>query len=876
MKFERLPPLVLASLALAVCLFFRPCSAATWTVGVDERNGLPLVSKGGAPVVTSDFVFWEKNWQWAGPMTRFKVDGPFRYQVSGDSDPLSLHLDGRVEKASPRRLGWTFDLDAAKTLPDAVGGGLAFHFDLDSLGADLGDPVLLPGNRGWSWGHASDTHVQLQFDPPLAAVLFEVGRKSEIRAYFYLNGVPQGRQHYTATLDISDDVTMVATASERFGQADPSAWPRDSYDGGRSAIDVSFLNEPEQPAGKHGFVKAVQGRLEFEDGTPARFWGTNLAAYSLFSTTANNVKRQAHRLSELGFNLVRIHHHDSAWVSPNVFGDPNGPDTRNLSAAAMAKLDWWIKCLEDEGIYVWLDLHVGRQLTDRDGVEDFDEFSRGKRSAEFKGYNYVNPGIRRAMEEFDEAYVNHRNAFTGLAWKDDPAIAAMLITNENDVTNHFGNALLPVNNVRNSKHAASYMAQAEAFAVDHGLPKDKTWRSWEQGPAKLFLNDLEHRFDAAMIGRLRELGVKPPLATTNFWGDNPLSSLPALTAGDVVDAHSYGEVGELERNPIHAANFVDRIAAAHVAGRPLTVTEWNMGKFLAPDRHSTPLYVAATASLQGWDALMQFAYAQGPLNDRGRPDVWQSFNDPSLLATLPAAALLFRRHDVKMAETTYLFAPTPDQLFGTLISPANSVALRSAVEKGRLLIAMPATRELPWLEKTRVPADATVITDPDRSVIDRDAREAVSDTSELRRNWEEGIYTVNTPRTQAATGWLGGRQITLADVEISLETRNATVAVQSLDGRSIQTSRSLMISVGAQAAPEAGNRMPFHMEPVRGGLTIRGSEGLRLYRTTTKKVAPQGTSAAAEEEPLPAPMRDGRYAISLEDVAPGHALYLRE
>ena len=85
-----------------------------------------------------------------------------------------------------------------------------------------------------------------------------------------------------------------------------------------------------------------------------------------------------------------------------------------------------------------------------------------------------------------------------------------------------------------------------------------------------------------------------------------------------------------------------------------------------------------------------------------------------------------------------------------------------------------------------------------------------------------------------------------------------------------------MISVGAQAAPEAGNRMPFHMEPVRGGLTIRGSEGLRLYRTTTKKVAPQGTSAAAEEEPLPAPMRDGRYAISLEDVAPGHALYLRE
>jgi hypothetical protein len=39
------------------------------------------------------------------------------------------------------------------------------------------------------------------------------------------------------------------------------------------------------------------------------------------------------------------------------------------------------------------------------------------------------------------------------------------------------------------------MAQAGAFAAKYGLPKDKVWRSWEHGPSKLFLNDLDHRFD---------------------------------------------------------------------------------------------------------------------------------------------------------------------------------------------------------------------------------------------------------------------------------------------------------------------------------------------------------------------------------------------
>ena len=167
---------------------------------------------------------------------------------------------------------------------------------------------------------------------------------------------------------------------------------------------------------------------------------------------------------------------------------------------------------------------------------------------------------------------------------------------------------------------------------------------------------------------------------------------------------------------------------------------------------------------------------------RGSPSNWHAFNDPALIATLPAAALLYRRGDVQEARTTYVFAPGREQLFNRAISPANAVALRTAAEKGRLVIALPKTPELPWLEESPIPAGAKVITDPARlahraRMPPRPCRTRASCVATGSR----ASTRIDTPRTQAAMGWIGGKQIKLADVEIAATTRNATVAVQSLD-----------------------------------------------------------------------------------------------
>jgi hypothetical protein len=859
---SRCASILILLILVSLCCASGDATAAPLTASIDEREGLPILSLGGGRAMDSHFNFWEKNWIWTGLTTRFKLVAPFQYEISARDQQLQFDLTGRIAKPANNQLVWTFDLNATATTADAIGGGIVFHFDLDNFGSQFGEPELLADNRGWSWGRPHGTQVEMRFDRPMAAVYFERGQKSEIRAFFYKGAVPQGQRRFVATLSVYNDAAIVPTLAERFGLDNEAAWPVNIVDWARAPVDLSFLNAPEKPAGKHGFLNVVKDTMIFADSTVARFWGTNVGAYSLFSTLSHEaVKRQARRLSELGFNLVRFHHIDSDWVHPNIFINGTS-NTQKLDDASLDRLDWWIKCLEDEGIYIWLDLHDGRQLRSGDRIDDFTEISKGKPAVDLMGYNYVNTSIQEAMQRFNEAYLNHVNRYVGVRYKDDPAIIAVLITNENDVTHHFGNALLPDKNVPHED--ALYMAQAEAFATEKGLPKDDTWRSWEQGPSKLFLNDLEHRFNVNMIGQLRSVGVKSPIVTTSTWGGNPLSSLPSLTDGDIIDAHSYGGVSALEANPLYAANLIDWIAAAQIVDHPLSVTEWNAEPFPVPDRHVLPLYVAGTADFQGWGALMQFAYSQQPLDHPVKVGNWEANNDPALLATLPAAALLYRRHDAQEARTTYVFAPSSEQLFDHLISPGNAVALRTAAEKGKLRIALPVVRELPWLKASQIPQNAKVITDPQQALIASSAEDAVSDTGELRRNWEQGTNVIDTPRTQAAMGWIGGKTISLSDVEVDVATRNATVAVQSLDNDPIKTSAALMISLGARSVPDA-SYTTFRSEPVVGHLTIRAKSGLKLYKRNRAQVQIE----------MPASYVDGRYQIDLGPDVGTYWLFMR-
>ncbi len=83
------------------------------------------------------------------------------------------------------------------------------------------------------------------------------------------------------------------------------------------------------------------------------------------------------------------------------------------------------------------------------------------------------------MQAFNRAYLTHINEFTGIAYKDDPAVVALLLTNENDLSQHFGNALLANKGV--PLHDTLFATDAKQFSKAHNLSYDKTIRTWEMG-----------------------------------------------------------------------------------------------------------------------------------------------------------------------------------------------------------------------------------------------------------------------------------------------------------------------------------------------------------------------------------------------------------
>jgi hypothetical protein len=251
---------------------------------------------------------------------------------------------------------------------------------------------------------------------------------------------------------------------------------------------------------------------------------------------------------------------------------------------------------------------------------------------------------------------------------------------------------------------------------------------------------------------------------------------------------------------------------------------------------------------------MLYGYSQSPLNDANGASPWSSYNDPAMVGLFPAAALLYRQGHVAPAKTTYCLQFDRDQLYFKSPDPPHCAAVRTLLETSRLTIGLPETKELPWLKPTKPAADVKVVTDPNQDFIPAGQTFVQSDTGELTRDWRKGIQTIDTPKSQAAQGWIGGETVQLKDVEFKLKTPKAVVAVQALDGNPLASSKKLFITAVARVMPSAGNKTPFLSEPIEGTITVRAPAGLTLV-----PLKPDGTEGAA----IATTYADGKYTITL-------------
>lgn len=560
-------------------------------------------------------------------------------------------------------------------------------------------------------------------------------------------------------------------------------------------IDLSFMYKNEKPAGKHGFLKAEGEKFAFEDGTEARFWGVNFNSAQNFPSHEHSEK-VAKRLAKTGVNIVRFHQLDGEWSTPNIFRFSRGANplnTLSFDPESMDRLDYLIYCLKKEGIYVYMDLLTYRRFQSGDGVE-----AVGWLKDAAKPYSTFSRKLIELQKKFNNDLWNHVNPYTRLAYKDEPAIVLTEVANECDLWS---------SNVSLEPYRSELEKMYRKWAADNKVKVGKEKVEFDKNDINIqkFFIKVTTDYYQEMIAHMRDLGVKIPIAGTN-WTINA-AHLTAQTAGNFIDSHSYHyNFGlwhdgnkQFMNEPMTGRknNMIPGLAYYSVQDKPFFVSEWD-NPWPNEWRAESSLLLAAVGVMQGWGGFTVHTYRYSldedvdmiakPITGEAlngvyfRGGLFDVFNDPAKFGLFYHAALITRRGDVKPAEKTVNIIPA--DLFARVGQTLNLTA-----EKHRVKTV---------LDGQVAKGDMSVSTD--KPFINPSEKEVLSDTKELYRNLEKKIGWIDSPQTKAVYGFIGNEgEIKLADATIHAATDFATIAISSLTDDPISNSTNMLLTAVGRA-----------------------------------------------------------------------------
>ncbi len=606
-----------------------------------------------------------------------------------------------------------------------------------------------------------------------------------------------------------------------------------------SPADVRFLLDA--PAGKHGFIRSMHGHLYTADGHRIRFWGVNVAGFTPGSALLPphaDAARFAAELARLGVNCVRFQFLDLPKRQRPYRGEPatsppsgliagGRDDSRALDPGQLDRLDYLIAQLKANGIYIDLNLNVGRRYRAGDGVPDY------KLIGVAKGVTYFQPRLIALQKEYARELLTHLNPYTHLEYRHDPAIAIVEIVNENsllefwmrnwlrgdlaagapqyqlDITPRY-KALLTddYNQWLARTRSPAVLARLRTMAgVAPGRPVPLMRRQqFDAAPRErfyaeaAFLTHMERSFLQGMERYLkRDLGVKSLVIGTadhTYW----IPGMPLLRSTsrlDIVDAHAYWQHPAISgrRNtpmvddPLHS--LAVKLTRSAMVGKPFTVSEVNEP---FPNDYECELIpiLAAYGAFQDWDAIMIYSF-EPKLSGQWRPYLGDPFDiaqDPTKIAQLPVGALLFLRPDVRPAARTVARPYTTGQHDDSMRLPESEdpdftpgFPLSLALEHGSRIRCLDCA---PTAKFTDAPGDPIV-----------------SDTGQLawytskRRG---GLVTIDTDRTSALVGFVRDHGVATSHLGADISNTFAAITLSSLDGRSLSRSSRLLLTTTGRVA----------------------------------------------------------------------------
>jgi hypothetical protein len=435
--------------------------------------------------------------------------------------------------------------------------------------------------------------------------------------------------------------------------ADQVVWPQRGYPvfaAGSAGHVGDWLFDA--PAGKHGHVQTMpDGSLAFADGTPARFWGTTTVYGTTFPDKPEEIPQLADAIAARGYNLVRFHHNDVTW---NGIGfAANSPEKTNgaVNPEMMDRLDRFAAELIKRGIYLYVDLIDSRELLPGDGIlEQFPDLNPKEQG--WKGV-FPHPAVVAAWKKAADAFLTHKNPYTGRTWAEEPAVVTVEIINENgvfwdwsfkvsdSVTRWYDaawNAWLLQKYGSREKLAATW---TDANGVCGLFPDEdpakgnvyrprlvplldwnRPYRSKTRGAARIndyytHLAETARAFYGGAVEHLRGLGYQGVILGSHEL-QGPINRYAETAAGSV-GAHLYARPmpawyarpssggSVTEGVDVKTTNWFSNIPRIKVDGLSSINGEWAAGAMMF--RADANVAVAAATAFQGVDQSLHFSYA---------------------------------------------------------------------------------------------------------------------------------------------------------------------------------------------------------------------------------------------------------------------------
>ncbi len=631
-------------------------------------------------------------------------------------------------------------------------------------------------------------------------------------------------------------------------------------------IDLSFVYANEKPAGKHGFLKAVEDKFMFEDGTEARFWGTCFNSAQCFPSHDHSEK-VARRLAKIGVNIVRFHQMDGEWATPNIFQFSRGknPDnTQSFDPESLDRFDYLIYCLKKEGIYVYLDLLTYRRFKTGDGVDAVDQLIDAARP-----YTTFSRKLIALQKKYNHELWTHINPYTKLAYKDDPVFVLSEITNENDLWSQ---------NVAAEPYRTELENLYRDWAKRNNIKVGQEKLSFDKKDINIqkFFIEVTSNYYNEMIAHMRSIGVKIPIAGTN-WTRNA-AHLTAQAVCDFTDSHAYfydfglwrdGSRKFMNRSMTGSkGNMIPALAYYRVQNKPFFISEWDN---VWPNewRAESSVLMASVIAFQGWGGATIHTYRYSldenvdmigkPITAEAlngvyyRGGAFDTFNDPAKFGLFYHAALICRRGDVKPANKTVSVKPA--DLFS---GPGKAMPL--VAEKHRVETALQG-----------LTPKGDIVIQTDESIFKDNENEVLSDTEELYRNLDKKIGWVDSPKTKAVYGFTGKEgEIQLKDMSIEVKNDFATVAISSLTDDPINSSGNMLLTAVGRAE-NTNSKFKFNddgtaqqLDVGEGPILIEVIEAVVKIKTDRKNlrvlsINPQGSTTGY----MPSEYKDGVFTFEI-------------